>query len=929
MKIGFEFRQFLKFFLKDLEGNKLPAEIGGTQQKTASEALNKVKTTLGLILDDQDADTRESILGLEEILRKTTAEENVEVEIHFLIGVAYIANLGVQQDLVKGRKYLEKLVHFHLKYAYAIFFLGWCYQGTCLEGYQGICINKFDRDLIKARTCFQEAVDLGCIPALSFLGEIYYYGKGVSKDIPKAVELYNRGAKAGWSLAQNALADHHRCKLGKEPDLKIAFDLYEQASNQDYTEADYNLGFCLHYGKGVKKDLIKAFSLFEKAAAQGHTQAEAAVGTCIAHGHGTGINQKVADEYFRKAAEKGNGLALFNLGISHEKSASIEDKIKAVEYFLLATFLGYKNSKDHLKRNSLGYFGDEIVFDRIIVLSRAEITKYKRLWNQSKKRASGLEQHLSALSQKAKELEKSLVVSNNRIAKLKKKLGASPKNEEIKALILREIEALILREKEMRDVNHALENRCVAIASLHGKVISGQEKQVVLLRSEAQTLKLELEKNQLKHQRDIQELNDKSLKSSEELKKTIQDQQKEIERLKQSELRIELLTKELQAIKVEQAKEPKRETAVNVILHTSASNACSPIVTSSIHNANTNENVNQNSNASLNSNSNNLVATVELNFESIHKEFPDYADLKDRILKECSDALRVSDADQGLFKSVLEKESEEQKKINERQYINSDPMLSDYYYFFQLQFNDTLLAFKVLHSRRVDQNNPNALATMADGLKTISKHVPVAGILFDILGSLIKTLTEVQQRELINRTAGFIVGAAEIEAVGEELARLLTLSQIPVLHKKMYEENAGFFKRKWQDLCVHKDKLIANDINTNLRKLADTQFKRLCAAIFEGHINATNRDIESLLRIILDSAYCPAEIRDKKFREACNSTGGQTAAQTSAPNVASLPPRPILPQYARTGIQSALTLAETQAISGLPKASLKDCCAIS
>ena len=64
------------------------------------------------------------------------------------------------------------------------------------------------------------------------LGDCYYYGYGISKDLTKAIECYTK------------------------------------AANQGDAKAQYNLGLCYYYGQGVSQDYEKAFHWYEKAANQ-------------------------------------------------------------------------------------------------------------------------------------------------------------------------------------------------------------------------------------------------------------------------------------------------------------------------------------------------------------------------------------------------------------------------------------------------------------------------------------------------------------------------------------------------------------------------------------------------------------------------------------------------------------------------------------
>lgn len=58
---------------------------------------------------------------------------------------------------------------------------------------------------VEARQYFELAANKGYVPAIHFLGRIYFYGQGVPKDIEKATELLERAASGGSVFAQRIL----------------------------------------------------------------------------------------------------------------------------------------------------------------------------------------------------------------------------------------------------------------------------------------------------------------------------------------------------------------------------------------------------------------------------------------------------------------------------------------------------------------------------------------------------------------------------------------------------------------------------------------------------------------------------------------------------------------------------------------------------
>lgn len=61
-----------------------------------------------------------------------------------------------------------------------------------------------------------------------------------------------------------------------------------------------------------------------------------------------------------------------------------------------------------------------------------------------------------------------------------------------------------------------------------------------------------------------------------------------------------------------------------------------------------------------------------------------------------------------------------------------DDKLSDYYFIFQLAFNDVLLASKTIHSGMVTNASRIKADVASDIINQIGRHIPVASIFIDI-----------------------------------------------------------------------------------------------------------------------------------------------------------------------------------------------------
>ena len=174
----------------------------------------------------------------------------------------------------------------------------------------------------------------GNADAMYYMGECYYYGRGVEQDYEKAVEWYEKGAAGGNTTAMYNLGVCYANGRGVEQDYGKAVEWYEKAAAGGDTDAMTNLGWCYENGRGVEQDYEKAVEWYEKGAAGGNTTAMSNLGWCYANGQGVEQDYGKAVEWYEKAATGGNTKAMKNLGVCYENGRGVEqDYEKAVEWY--------------------------------------------------------------------------------------------------------------------------------------------------------------------------------------------------------------------------------------------------------------------------------------------------------------------------------------------------------------------------------------------------------------------------------------------------------------------------------------------------------------------------------------------------------------------------------------------------------------------
>jgi hypothetical protein len=119
--------------------------------------------------------------------------------------------------------------------------------------------------------------DAGDGQALVELGNRYFFGEAVAKDMAEGFRLYLRAAEAGSDAGMVNLASCYRKGDGVARDLDQAAKWYERAMKTDQTFAPFELGQMYEHGEGVAKNRERAIQLFSLALAGDHPEARAAL----------------------------------------------------------------------------------------------------------------------------------------------------------------------------------------------------------------------------------------------------------------------------------------------------------------------------------------------------------------------------------------------------------------------------------------------------------------------------------------------------------------------------------------------------------------------------------------------------------------------------------------------------------------------------
>lgn len=304
------------------------------------------------------------------------ARNNNNSDALFSLGALYAYGLGVQKDMSKSIECFEQSAKLHNLNALVI--LGQHYHS--LKNYE------------KAKDFYEEAASYKNPFAFLCLGNMYFYGEGVSKNYSKAGECFEQfdeliklnNDPSNFNiynftqidfnnfLSLNLFRESQKRKesfesfiqgngteflmtLGdkylNDESIAKAKECYEIAANQNNSNAYIRLGLFYFFGKGVERDINKAKENLEIASKLNNPIAFYYLG-CLYY---IEQNYTKAIECFKVSAESNDSLSIYFLGWIYENGNGVDINFpKAKEYYERAANLN----------NSLAIFKLGFLYDK-------------------------------------------------------------------------------------------------------------------------------------------------------------------------------------------------------------------------------------------------------------------------------------------------------------------------------------------------------------------------------------------------------------------------------------------------------------------------------------------------------------------------------------------------------------------------------------
>lgn len=251
-----------------------------------------------------------------------------------------------------------------------------------------------DFDYARARELWQQAADLGNLPAQYDLGLMLEQGLGGPKDeagalqwiaraadggerratlamgkrrlaagASDAVDWLQRAADAGSAEGQYLLAMVYGDRNSPFWHSAKALVLLNKAAEQHYPAALFALSEMYEKGAGVTRDIKVADRWLYQAAQQGMPEAQLKLAKYYltgAFGHNFPLDYHQALEWFRRAAANGVAEAVYEVGVRYERNEGVDamDKVQAAECFRRAAEMGYPPAQYRL--GQLHMYGDTV-----------------------------------------------------------------------------------------------------------------------------------------------------------------------------------------------------------------------------------------------------------------------------------------------------------------------------------------------------------------------------------------------------------------------------------------------------------------------------------------------------------------------------------------------------------------------------------------
>ena len=156
---------------------------------------------------------------------------------------------------------------------------------------------------------FSALAEAGDPNAQFSLAVLYLSGRGVERDVAKALDLHRKAADQGLVAAEHGLGVFYYQGMGVKQDYAEALKWFGRAAAKGFAESEFNLGVMYFNSEGVRRDEIEVVKWISLAAARKFAPAQYRLGRMYEAGVIFATNPDAALHWYRQAEANGSRQA--------------------------------------------------------------------------------------------------------------------------------------------------------------------------------------------------------------------------------------------------------------------------------------------------------------------------------------------------------------------------------------------------------------------------------------------------------------------------------------------------------------------------------------------------------------------------------------------------------------------------------------------
>ncbi len=164
-------------------------------------------------------------------------------------------------------------------------------------------------DYETARREFSTLAETGNPNAQFNLAVLYLSGRGVERDLAKAIDLHRKAAGQGLVSAEHGMGVFYYQGMGVKQDYAEALKWFRRAASQGFAESEFNLAAMYFNRQGVQRDDIEIVKWVSLAAARKFAPAQYRLGQMYELGVIFAQNRESALHWYRQAEANGDEKA--------------------------------------------------------------------------------------------------------------------------------------------------------------------------------------------------------------------------------------------------------------------------------------------------------------------------------------------------------------------------------------------------------------------------------------------------------------------------------------------------------------------------------------------------------------------------------------------------------------------------------------------